>query len=140
MARIYGRKKAACFDEKVGDSVSQSFLLYEILASHYSLRFILTGLVPFHFSRSIPSILNRLSFAVPSSSFNRHFDNPTIQNGRRKDTRRQRAKAHGLGPFGFSAYWLNTYAHGIQINENLAELMNPEIVEAILAEGRNPRI
>lgn len=26
------------------------------------------------------------------------------------------------------------------INENLDELMNPEIVEAILAEGRNPRI
>jgi tyrosyl-tRNA synthetase len=26
------------------------------------------------------------------------------------------------------------------INENLAEALNPEIIEAILAEGRNPRI
>lgn len=26
------------------------------------------------------------------------------------------------------------------IGENLAEILNPEIIESILAEGRNPRI
>ena len=26
------------------------------------------------------------------------------------------------------------------INENLAEVLNPEIIESVLAEGRNPKI
>jgi tyrosyl-tRNA synthetase len=26
------------------------------------------------------------------------------------------------------------------INENLAEIMNPEIIKGILAEGKNPRV
>lgn len=34
----------------------------------------------------------------------------------------------------------NAQARFDLINENLDELMNPEIVEAILAKGENPRI
>jgi hypothetical protein len=26
------------------------------------------------------------------------------------------------------------------INENLAEVLNPELIESVLAEGRNPRV